>query len=158
MTNGAAERGTARGAGRRGQDRLPQPEAVALLGRPTQQRVQVLRALMACTDFVSAQDLHAALHASGSTVGLSTIYRTLTALVGTGRADLVRDTNGERLFRYRPDAEHRHYLICRECGLSLPLDSRPVETWASEVAEQSGFVGVDHTVELSGTCASCASR
>ncbi|MGW2634067.1 transcriptional repressor [Streptomyces chattanoogensis] len=49
--------------------------------------------------FVSAQPLHARLVFADSPVGLSTVYRTLSALAEAGRADVVRDTHGERLFR-----------------------------------------------------------
>ncbi|MBV6702498.1 transcriptional repressor [Kitasatospora aureofaciens] len=128
------------------------PESI---GRLTPQRTEVLRALAGCEDFVSTQLLHAGLLATGSRVGLSTVYRTLTALAAVGRADVVRDTNGEKLFRYRPGADHRHYLICRRCGLSQPVDSTTVEAWAERVAETSGFADVQHTVELTGTCATC---
>ncbi|MCQ4079271.1 transcriptional repressor [Streptomyces sp. RB6PN25] len=110
---------------------------------------------MRCEDLVSAQTLHAALVAGGARVGLSTVYRTLTALAATGRADVVRDSNGERLFRYRPDSHHRHYLVCRRCGLSLPLESDAVETWADQIAKTTGFADVQHTVELTGICAAC---
>jgi Fur family ferric uptake transcriptional regulator len=125
------------------------------LGRLTPQRAEILRALAGCEDFVSAQLLHAGLRIAGSRVGLSTVYRTLTALAAVGRADVVRDANGERLFRYRPGTDHRHYLICRQCGLSQPVDSTVVEAWADQVAELSGFADVHHTVELTGTCATC---
>ncbi|MGC0314939.1 Fur family transcriptional regulator [Kitasatospora acidiphila] len=124
-------------------------------GRLTPRRTEILRALAACEDFVSAQLLHAGLRASGSRVGLSTVYRALTALAAAGRADVVRDTNGERLFRYRPGTDHQHYLICRRCGLSEPVDSTAVEVWADRVAELSGFADVHHTVELTGICATC---
>ncbi|MFF2076160.1 Fur family transcriptional regulator [Kitasatospora sp. NPDC058162] len=125
------------------------------MGRLTPQRAQVLRALAGCEDFVSAQLLHAGLLTTGSRVGLSTVYRTLTALAAVGRADVVRDTNGEKLFRYRPGPDHRHYLICRQCGASQPVDATAVEAWADQVAEISGFADVQHTVELTGTCAAC---
>ncbi|MFJ8471213.1 Fur family transcriptional regulator [Kitasatospora sp. NPDC094011] len=128
------------------------------IGRLTPQRAEVLRALAACEDFVSAQLLHAGLLVTGSRVGLSTVYRTLTALAAVGRADVVRDTNGERLFRHRPGADHRHYLICRRCGLSRPVDSAPVEAWAERLAATSGFADVQHTVELAGTCPDCHAR
>ncbi|MFF7633134.1 Fur family transcriptional regulator [Kitasatospora sp. NPDC008050] len=128
---------------------------VGLIGRPTPQRTEVLRALAGRGEFVSAQLLHAGLLAVGSRVGLSTVYRTLTALATAGRADVVRDVNGEKLFRYRPDEDHRHYLICRHCGSSVPVDSGPVEAWADEVARTSGFAQVQHTVELAGVCADC---
>jgi len=88
-------------------------------------------------------------------VGLSTIYRTLTAFANAGRADTVRDRSGERLFRYRPGADHRHYLICRRCGLSLPLDSSLVESWAAQVGMSTGFADLQHVVELTGTCTTC---
>jgi len=128
---------------------------VTLIGRLTQQRTIVVEALIRADGFVGAQALHNQLAAAGSPVGLSTVYRTLTALASVGRADMVRDTSGERLFRYRPGPEHRHYLICTECGLSQPVNSGPVEDWADTIAQTSGFTKVRHTVELSGVCPDC---
>ncbi len=126
-------------------------------GRPTRQRMTVLQALMDTGGLVSAQTLHNTLAADDARVGLSTVYRTLTALAGAGRADVVRDSNGERLFRYRPDAGHRHYLRCSVCGLSVAVDSGPVEDWAERTAHSSGFTSVRHTVELTGVCPECGS-
>ncbi|MFJ8361880.1 Fur family transcriptional regulator [Streptomyces sp. NPDC093984] len=131
------------------------PAEVALIGRHTHQRSVVLKALIRADGFVGAQALHAQLAANGTPVGLSTVYRTLTRLADAGRADLVRDAGGERLFRYRPGPDHRHYLICTECGLSRPVDSGPIEDWADAIAQDSGFANVRHTVELSGVCPDC---
>ncbi|WP_234544503.1 Fur family transcriptional regulator [Streptomyces shenzhenensis] len=128
------------------------PTEVTLIGRRTQQRSLVLAAFIRADGFVGAQALHAQLAAEGTPVGLSTVYRTLTALAGAGRADMVRDSGGERLFRYRPGPDHRHYLICTECGLSRPVDSGPIEDWAETIAQDSGFADIRHTVELSGVC------
>ncbi|MDF3288816.1 transcriptional repressor [Streptomyces silvisoli] len=57
-------------------------QEVAAIGRPTPQRAVVLADLVAAGDFVSAQALHKRLLSGGSPVGLSTVYRTLTALTG----------------------------------------------------------------------------
>lgn len=130
------------------------PEA-GLLGRRTAQRATVLAALIAEAGFTSAQALHARLLASGEHVGLSTVYRTLTGLAEAGRADLVRDPGGGRLFRFRPSEEHRHYLLCRRCGLGVAVDSVVVEAWAAGVTRSSGYTDVQHTVELTGTCPDC---
>ncbi|KOG37420.1 Fur family transcriptional regulator [Streptomyces decoyicus] len=133
-------------------------QEVSLLGRITQQRATVLEALIEAEKsegFVSAQSLYTRLLAAGSSVGLSTVYRTLSALAEAGRADVVRDVHGERLFRYRPGSDHRHYLICTECGVSVTLDSVTVEDWAAGVARTSGFTAVRHTVELTGICPDC---
>ncbi|WP_236652310.1 Fur family transcriptional regulator [Streptacidiphilus neutrinimicus] len=136
-------------------DTTSAPGEVALLGRPTQQRATVLRALIDSEDFVSAQVLHARLIAAGNRVGLSTIYRTLTALAEAGLADTMRDSEGERHFRHRPGPDHRHYLRCRTCGRSVAVDSHLVERWAERIGATSGFTEISHTVELTGICADC---
>jgi Fur family ferric uptake transcriptional regulator len=126
-----------------------------LIGRRTAQRTSVVRALIDHGGFASARSLHDVLRTQGARVGLNTVYRTLAALVDAGRADVVRDRSGERLFRHRPFPEHQHYLLCRACGLSAPVDSEAVETWAEHVARTSGFAEVEHTVELTGLCPQC---
>lgn len=126
--------------------------------RSTQQRVAVLRALRDCPDFVSARELHEALAAEGTAVGLTTVYRTLRALEQGGRVDVVRDRTGERLYLPRPADGHRHYLVCRRCGLSRAVDAEAVEHWADGVAAATGFAEVEHTVELTGVCEQCQSH
>jgi len=128
-----------------------------LIGRRTAQRASVVRALIDHGGFVGARALHDVLRIQGARVGLNTVYRTLAALVDAGRADVVRDRGGERLFRHRPFPEHQHYLLCRACGLSVLVDSEAVEIWAERVADVSGFAEVEHTVELTGLCPRCRS-
>ncbi|KJK37328.1 Fur family transcriptional regulator [Streptomyces variegatus] len=125
--------------------------------RPTPQRAAVLEALRAADGFISAQALHAALVADGVTVGLTTVYRTLRLLETAGHVDVVRDSDGERLYRPRPDDGHRHYLVCRECGLSLAVDAEEVERWVTRIQRDIGFHAVNHTVELTGVCDGCLS-
>lgn len=123
--------------------------------RRTRQRAEVLQALTGADGFVSAQVLHAEMVAAGSAVGLTTVYRALAALAETDRADTVRDPGGERLYRHRPGAEHRHYLICRRCGTSEPVETAVVEDWAEQLGRLTGYSEVRHTLELDGICADC---
>ncbi|GHB94953.1 MULTISPECIES: Fur family transcriptional regulator [Streptomyces rochei group] len=139
-------------------DLRPRPDAQPATSapwRPTRQRTAVLNALHGRTGFTSAQELHEALEADGVTIGLTTVYRTLHALDRSGRVDVVRDRTGERLYRHRPTDGHRHYIVCRDCGLSAAVEAEAVERWADEVAETMGFAEVEHTVELSGVCGPC---
>ncbi|MGY5125157.1 iron chelate uptake ABC transporter family permease subunit [Streptomyces nigrescens] len=65
-------------------------QEISLLGRFTQQRATVLEALIEAEEsegFVRVQSLHTRLPVGGSPVGLSTVYRTLSALSEAGRAD-----------------------------------------------------------------------
>ncbi|MBC9723821.1 transcriptional repressor [Streptomyces sp. TRM68367] len=123
--------------------------------RPTRQRSALLAALANCRDFVSAQDLHARMIADGIRIGLTTVYRALRDLEAAGAVDVVQAGAGERLYRWRPDDSHRHYLLCRACGSSRPVDSEVVEAWAGRIAAASGFAAVEHTVELTGVCVGC---
>jgi Fur family ferric uptake transcriptional regulator len=124
-------------------------------GRTTRQRKAVMRVLASCQDFVSAQELHGRLVADAQSIGLTTVYRALRELEAAGGVDVVRDDAGGRLYRQRPADGHRHYLICRCCGSSRPVDSEVVEQWADRIAAETGFAAVQHTVELTGLCADC---
>lgn len=126
--------------------------------RATWQRSAVVEALAKCHGFVSAQDLHTLIVADGTRIGLSTVYRALRDLEATGSVDVVQAGAGGRLFRPRAADGHRHYLICRSCGHSRPVDSQAVEEWAERVTADSEFAAVEHTVELTGVCSGCQSR
>ena len=119
-------------------------------------REDVVAALRAAPGFVSAQGLYARIRDDGARVGLATVYRTLQALAAGGEADVVRSDDGEALYRLCRSSEHHHHLLCRECGAAVELDADVVEDWARVVAQQHGFVAVDHVVEIVGTCAACS--
>ncbi|MFL6051441.1 MAG: Fur family transcriptional regulator [Actinoallomurus sp.] len=81
---------------------------------PTRRRRQVLEALEGRRRPAGAHELYVELAGQGHSVGMSTVYRTLSALADAGLLHVfVRD--GES--RYRPCAPGRHYhLVCRRCG------------------------------------------
>ena len=112
--------------------------------------------LAACADFRSAQDLYAQLRAGGARVGLTTVYNNLRALAENGAVDMVRTENGETLYRRCETEAHHHHLLCRVCGRTVEVAGPAVERWARESATAEGSVDVRHTVEIVGTCGSCA--
>ncbi|MEW2368038.1 transcriptional repressor [Streptomyces sp. NPDC006656] len=123
--------------------------------RRTRQRTTVLDSLDHCSTFISAPELHARMTASGSTVGLTTVYRTLRDLERAGLVDTMREEAGGRLYLRRRASGHRHYLVCRHCGHGQPVNADAVARWADQIGRASGFTDLEHTVELSGTCAQC---
>ncbi|HEY6747286.1 MAG TPA: transcriptional repressor [Mycobacteriales bacterium] len=123
--------------------------------RSTRQAAAVRAALARRDGFTSAQDLHAELRGSGDTVGLTTVYRHLQALADAGAVDVLRSPDGESVYRICGTGHH-HHLVCRVCGRTVEIEGREVERWTRRVAEAEGFVDVDHTVEIIGTCAGCA--
>jgi len=124
--------------------------------RSTRQRTAVADLLSRVDGFRSAQDLHELLRKDGASVGLTTVYRHLQALSDAGTIDVLRTDGGESVYRRCPTDTHHHHLVCRGCGRSVEVEGPEVESWASAVAAEHGFTDVSHTVEVFGTCTSCA--
>lgn len=123
--------------------------------RNTWQREAVKEALGTSEGFVSAQSLHSSLHATGSPIGLATVYRALADLANEGEADSLQQ-EGESLYRACTPGSHHHHLICRNCGLTVEIEADAVEEWAQKVAAQNGFTQANHIVDVFGLCADCS--
>jgi Fur family transcriptional regulator, ferric uptake regulator len=122
--------------------------------RNTWQREAVREALGTSEGFVSAQALHSSLHATGSPIGLATVYRALADLASEGEADSLQQ-DGESIYRACTPGSHHHHLICRNCGLTVEIEADEVEDWAQRVAAQNGFTQPNHIVDVFGLCAAC---
>jgi Fur family ferric uptake transcriptional regulator len=130
--------------------------AVMRRARTTRQKRALADALDQVEEFTSAQDLHTRLRAAGERVGLTTVYTQLRSLADAGALDSVRGDTGEVLYRRCTSRAHHHHLLCRTCGHAVELSAPEVEAWARRLGERHGFRDLDHVVELTGTCARCA--
>jgi len=132
----------------------PDQALLAVGLRPTRQRRGIVDALRDRDDAVTAQDLHAALRASGEGIGLATVYRTLTALADAGFLDTF-ERDGELAFRLCGGAHH-HHLVCEACGRVEEIGAGEVERWVAAVARRRGFTVTAHRADIFGVCRSCA--
>jgi Fur family ferric uptake transcriptional regulator len=126
--------------------------------RVTKQRLAVSAALDDLDDFVSTQELYRILQNQGVSVSLATAYRILQSLADDGLVDVLRNGEGEAVYRRCAVTGHHHHLLCRSCGKAVEIEAPAVETWASRTAEDHGFTEVAHTVEIYGLCPDCAAR
>jgi len=124
--------------------------------RTTRQRTAVADLLGRVDGFRSAQELHELLRKEGASVGLTTVYRHVQALADAGQVDVLRHEDGEAVYRRCASDSHHHHLVCRDCGRSVEIEGPAVETWTSRMADEHGFTDVQHTLEIFGTCAQCA--
>lgn len=123
--------------------------------RNTRQRSAVSALLDEVKGFHSAQELYSMLRDRGERVGLTTVYRTLQGLADAGEVDVMRPPGGDHLYR-RCSQGHHHHLICRRCGRTVEVEATAVESWADRIATQHGYTEVSHTMEIFGTCPTCA--
>ena len=122
--------------------------------RRTRQRAAVDEILSHLEEFRTAQQIHDVLRRQGDSVGLTTVYRTLQAMVDSGELDALRTNEGETAYR-RCSNGHHHHLVCRRCGRTVEVSGPAVERWASAVAAEHGFREVSHDLEIFGTCGDC---
>lgn len=126
--------------------------------RATRQRALIADQLARFQGFHSAQDLHIELRRQGHRIGLSTVYRHLLRLADAGAVDVVHTADGETVYRHCDTQAHHHHLVCRHCGQTQEVEGPEIEAWAGRVAAKAGFVDVEHTIEIFGTCGSCATN
>ncbi|MCU0311804.1 MAG: transcriptional repressor [Acidimicrobiales bacterium] len=91
----------------------------------------------------------------------SSVYRNLAVLEQAGVVRRVVATDEFARYELAEDlTEHHHHLLCSGCGavedFVLPgRVERAVETALASVAEEVGFEGVHHRLDLVGLCARC---
>lgn len=126
--------------------------------RATRQRAAVAGILQRTAEFRSAQQIHAALEAEGTKVGLATVYRNLTALADSGQVDQVRSADGEVLYRSCERVGHHHHIVCRNCGRTEEVAGEELEAWIERVSAAAGFTQMEHVAEFFGLCQDCSAR
>ena len=120
----------------------------------TERQEQLLEELRKCDDEMSGQELHRRVHEGELSMGLTTVYRNLQALVKRG---LVRSRNlptGEVL--YAPVDRDIHHLTCVSCGKTTRLKECPVKTMDISKKTSQKFELLFHTLEYFGLCKSCS--
>jgi Fur family ferric uptake transcriptional regulator len=146
------------GASADGRPLTPSAAAGGKEQRVTKQRLAVSAALDDLDDFVSTQELYRILQNKGVSVSLATAYRILQSLADEGLADVLRNGDGEAVYRRCAVTVHHHHLLCRNCGKAVEVEAPAVETWAARTAQEHGFTEVAHTVEIYGLCPDCSAR
>jgi Fur family transcriptional regulator, ferric uptake regulator len=142
----------------------PQPDPSAdvreLLRRrgitPTRQRTAVVEVLAAEPNDATAQEIHDALRARGTGIGLATVYRTLAVLRSAGVVDTLNHVPGEACYRLCGE-EHHHHLVCSVCHRVVELTDCDLDHWLSEASASHGFVATGHRLEATGICSTCRS-
>ena len=121
--------------------------------RATRQRLTVLDSLRGRPEAVTAQELHMQLRQAGDPIGLTTVYRTVTALADAGFLD-VFNRDGEQAFRLCGDVHH-HHLVCETCNTVEEIPAAEVERWVAQVADRHGYEVTGHRADIFGICSRC---
>ena len=112
----------------------------------TKRQQQLLNELKRCTDELSGQALHRKFHNGEKSMGLTTVYRNLQALVKQGLIRSRHLPNGEVL--YAPVERDIHHLTCVSCGETTRLKGCPVKMMDLSKNTSKNFELLFHTCLL----------
>jgi Fur family ferric uptake transcriptional regulator len=88
----------------------------------------------------------------GSSIDISTVYRTIEALEQVGVIHHVHLGHGASVLHLSDHVEH-HHLICEVCGRTIDLSIDELQTLSHALSEQHGFIIDSAHFALVGRCA-----
>ena len=105
--------------------------------------------------YQTVDEVFATLRAAGSSIGRTTVYRTLERLAGEGTVSKVVGAPGtSALYKRLTDADQGQ-LLCLQCGRVLPLDCSMLSSFAEHVCEHHGFAVDQRRTVICGVCEDC---
>lgn len=126
--------------------------------RLTRPRMAVINVFADTQGLHRTEEVHSLAQKECPSLGLVTVYRTLSLLEEMGYLTRVHLENGCNAFA-RTDLAHGHHLICRVChqvvefpGLEQLMDL------LDPIAQETGFLIEDHMLELFGVCPDCLAQ
>lgn len=126
--------------------------------RITKQRLAITKILTETTDFVSAQQLHQLINQTNHNVSLATVYRTLQNMGEEKQLDILRNQDGELIYRRCASKKHHHHLICCTCGKTKEISEENLENYLNQTAKKNGYTQISHTLEIFGICPTCTKQ
>jgi Fur family ferric uptake transcriptional regulator len=119
-------------------------------------RAEVIDFLAAQACCRGAQEIHEALAAGGSRIGLASVYRAVDSLVECGAVQRIDLGDGIARFEaVRAGRGHHHHLVCDGCGKLEPFHDAELERAIEAVERGTGYAVATHDVVLRGACSSC---
>jgi Fur family transcriptional regulator, ferric uptake regulator len=101
---------------------------------------------------VSAAEIYDLLRASGSRLGLTSVYRVLHSFSASGLVHVF--AGQEQRFRICDRAPHAH-LVCEACGRVIERPAEAVRQWLAPAAREADFVPNAERSDIHGVCRRC---
>src|SRR5262245_66463919 len=105
----------------------------------TAQRDLILDVFLRTEGHVSGEDLYQLVRAQDSTIGQTTVYRTLRLLTDAGLAREVRFGDGRAHYEHNYKQQHHDHMICSECGKIIEFYSTELEAIQTAMAVMLKF-------------------
>ena len=123
--------------------------------KQTRQRELILETFIKTGGHISAEELYQKVVKNDPSIGLATVYRTLTLLCQCGLAQQQEFGEGRTRFEIVQEYKHHDHLICTKCGKIIEFEDCDIERHQEQVASVHGFTIYTHKLEIYGLCREC---
>ncbi|MFZ5988211.1 MAG: Fur family transcriptional regulator [Bacillota bacterium] len=120
----------------------------------TKSRKVIIEVLENASSPLTAEDIFLRSKELGTSVNLSTVYRTLDLMESKTLVEKSIMGDGKARYELTRDGHH-HHLICINCHNSVPIDICPLEKLEKDVGRETNFDITGHKLELYGICPKC---
>lgn len=122
----------------------------------TKQRVAVMEILKKAKEPITAEQIYDEVE-DKDLLNYSTVYRTLNTLSEKGALIKTGEPGGKMYFQLKGH-HHSHQLECTQCHKHIQIEACPVEAFSRAVSKETGFVVTEHSLQIKGLCAECATE
>ena len=122
--------------------------------KQSNQRENIVAILFKAKKHLTPEEILLELKKDGISMGLATIYRTLSLLEKEGMVNTI--SFGQEGKKYELDrGEHHDHMICIECGKIIEFFDPQMEAIQERIAQKNGFKILSHQMNLYGLCPDC---
>lgn len=121
----------------------------------TNQRRSIAEAFLEFAGHHTLEEFYQHILNYDSTIGQTTVYRTLKLLCDAGFANEIHFSDGVARYEVAiPDSHHDH-IVCTSCGKIVEVYDQRIETIQRELVAEHGFTLRGHVHNLYGLCKDC---
>jgi Fur family ferric uptake transcriptional regulator len=114
----------------------------------TQERADILDAIIALDDVFEAEELLLRMRSAGHDVSKATIYRTLKLLVDAGIITQALFDSKQAHYRLIYGQEPKHSMVCMKTGKHVEFTSPELVALRDRICRELGWVPVGHRFEI----------
>lgn len=107
---------------------------------------------------ITLQELYVASRRRLASISFSTVYRNMERLEDEHAVRRIDWRERGAHYEWVKGRPHHHHILCTDCGAFQELRDVDISLDLGDLAQTTGFVIHDHTVELSGLCPQCQKR
>jgi Fur family ferric uptake transcriptional regulator len=126
--------------------------------RLTAPREAIIQTIVEADGWQRPEEILSLAQARCPSLGLVTVYRTLSLLSELGCVRRVHLEHGCHGY-IRTELAHGHHVLCRNCHQAVEFEGMDAfKTIIEKVSTQTGYLIEDHMIELLGLCPDCQGR